>query len=343
MLADMVKSKVLRTLVACSVLSVVLSLLLRTRGGLSAGSPLSDADVHKAQRAWGQGIVAIGKAMSTGGHRARAAEHLDDLYAYGRAPVLFKPTKAAVRQFRGDREAALSYFVGGNPSFPEDKGFALQPWTAVRFDNTGISTAGDTAVAMGNYFFTDTSGAETKVEYTFGYLRTADGNVRINVHHSSLPYSGKAAAGVTKEEVLEAQRRWGDGIVAIGERISAGDHAARAAEHIDSLYAFGRAPVLFKPTKAARKQFRSDRTAALSYFVGGNADFPEDKGFAMAPWRAVRFENAGGIHIMDGAALAMGNYYFTDTCNAGPPTLGASVLAAAVPRPRSSTRSVTSR
>ena len=43
------------------------------------------------------------------------------------------------------------------------------------------------AIAMGNYFFTDTSGNEVKVEYTFGY-KLIDGNLKIDVHHSSFPY-----------------------------------------------------------------------------------------------------------------------------------------------------------
>ena len=31
---------------------------------------------------------------------------------------------------------------------------------------------------------------ETKVEYTFGYIRDINGNLRINLHHSSIPHSG---------------------------------------------------------------------------------------------------------------------------------------------------------
>merc|ERR1711874_847148 len=62
--------------------------------------------------------------------------------------------------------AALSYFVGANTDYPEDKGFALKPWTGVRFENNGVLLEGTTALAQGNYFFTDTDGKETKVEYT---------------------------------------------------------------------------------------------------------------------------------------------------------------------------------
>ena len=46
----------------------------------------------------------------------------------------------------------------------------------------------DRALAMGNYFFTDTEGNEVKVEYTFGY-KLVKGNLKIDLHHSSFPYN----------------------------------------------------------------------------------------------------------------------------------------------------------
>jgi hypothetical protein len=79
--------------------------------------------------------------------------------------------------------------VGGNGKYPEDHGFALQPWTKVRFANSGMILREGSALAMGNYFFTDTNGDEVKVEYSFGYIRDDRGALRINLHHSSLPYS----------------------------------------------------------------------------------------------------------------------------------------------------------
>ena len=45
----------------------------------------------------------------------------------------------------------------------------------------------DEAIAMGNYFFTSPEGDEVKVEYTFGYVLDGDGDLRIHLHHSSMP------------------------------------------------------------------------------------------------------------------------------------------------------------
>jgi len=73
----------------------------------------------------------------------------------------------------------------------------------VRFENEEIITSGTTAMAMGNYFFTkpddDGNDEETKVEYSFGYFLDSEGALRINLHHSSLPYDPNAC-----EDVAEA-------------------------------------------------------------------------------------------------------------------------------------------
>lgn len=151
---------------------------------------ITAGEVHQAQEIWGAGIVAIGKAFTDkGDYTGAAGNHLDTLYAFEAGPVLFKPTKAAEIQFRPTREAALSYFVGENDSYKEDHGFAVHPWTKVRFENTETYIHGDYAVAMGNYFFTETNGNEVKVEYTFGYFKDSSGKLKINLHHSSIPFS----------------------------------------------------------------------------------------------------------------------------------------------------------
>ena len=116
-----------------------------------------------------------------------ASNHVNTLYAYQMGPVLFKPTLAAIDQFRPTFDTALSYFVASNNACPEDKGFAIKGWTNVRFENSDVIIDGGTALAMGNYYFTDPQGAEVKVEYTFGYIEDDQGNLRIQLHHSSMP------------------------------------------------------------------------------------------------------------------------------------------------------------
>ena len=149
---------------------------------------IEEADINNAQRAWGDGIVAIASAHQSGGdYVGIARNHVETLYAYGLTNVLFKPTLAAIEQFRPDFESALSYFVASKNACPEDKGFAIKGWTNVRFENSDIILRDDYAIAMGNYFFTSPEGDEVKVEYTFGYIVDSSGNLRVNLHHSSMP------------------------------------------------------------------------------------------------------------------------------------------------------------
>ena len=156
---------------------------------MAAGKGITEQEVLDAQKQWGDGIVAISKVyLDKGDYNARAAEHIKSLYAYEQGKVLFKPTLASDDQFRETFDEALSYFVGG--VIEEDKGFAIKPWDKVRFGEQEIITDSDSALAMGNYFFTPHGEEkETKVEYTFGYMKDADGKLRINLHHSSLPFS----------------------------------------------------------------------------------------------------------------------------------------------------------
>ena len=56
--------------------------------------------------------MAIASAHSTGGdYVGIASNHVNTLYAYQMGPVLFKPTLAAIDQFRPTFDTALSYFV----------------------------------------------------------------------------------------------------------------------------------------------------------------------------------------------------------------------------------------
>ena len=147
-------------------------------------------EVENAQKVWGDGVVKIGSLQNNRVEcEAFTEKFVGEQYDFSNKEVLFKPTKTSAKQFRITKAGAVSYFIGGNDAFSEDGGFALQPWTKVRFENVSLILEENRALAMGNYFFTDTNGDETKVEYTFGYVKSEDGDLKIDVHHSSLPYN----------------------------------------------------------------------------------------------------------------------------------------------------------
>ena len=122
--------------------------------------------------------------------RKTAAEALDAAYGYNIGPVLFKPTLTHGEQtFRTTRDGALAYFVGGNPEYPNDKGFALKGWQKYEFKNAAVYINGDLALTTGNIYLTDKSGNVTVVDKTWGFKKDQNGKLRIVLHHSSLPYS----------------------------------------------------------------------------------------------------------------------------------------------------------
>ena len=151
---------------------------------------ITKQEVRDAQKAWGDGIVKIGKLFSEGGdYKAAAEEHINMFYNYQEGTVLFKPTLAAEREFRTNFKGGLSYFIAGDENYPEDHGFAIKPWSKVRFDNLETKIFGDIAISMGDYYFTPTDGGDlVKAEYSFVYTRDKNGKLKLILHDSHLPY-----------------------------------------------------------------------------------------------------------------------------------------------------------
>jgi hypothetical protein len=152
---------------------------------------ITEQEVLDVQQAWSDGIVKIGKVFTENGDFKNAATgHINNFYNYQEGSVLFKPTLTTEKQFRTDFEGALSYFVGGNTNYPEDKGFALKPYSSVRWESIGMKIIGNMAVAMGNYYFTPAKGGdEIKVEYSFAYTKDKEGKLKIILHDSHIPFS----------------------------------------------------------------------------------------------------------------------------------------------------------
>ncbi|HIF14488.1 MAG TPA: hypothetical protein EYQ86_03855 [Bacteroidetes bacterium] len=150
---------------------------------------ITKEDVLKSQNIWCEALVELGHHKND---RARCESLANDLlnnyYAFDKGEVLFKPTRARIVPFRKTKEGARSYFIGGDDNFSEDIGFALEPWSSIRFKNAHIITEDNRAVAMGYYYFKDINGIEMKAEYTIGYMKYDNGEIKIKIHHSSIPY-----------------------------------------------------------------------------------------------------------------------------------------------------------
>lgn len=179
-------------------LRLVLGLSLAVLAPLGAQETVSAAPVASitaeqldaAWRDWCGGLLAVSRVHREGGdYRAAAEALIDGTYNYAAAPVLFKPTLAhGEHTFRVTRAGALSYFVGGDPAYPEDTGFALKGWTAAVPRVAATYFEGALGISMGHIAFTNADGHVVTVEKTFVFRRCEDGALRIVTHNSSLPY-----------------------------------------------------------------------------------------------------------------------------------------------------------
>jgi len=117
---------------------------------------------------------------------------------------------------------------------------------------------------------------------------------------------------ISTKDIELVQSKWGENLIKIGSLKKDRESCEKATEDmLNELYAFDLGEVLFKPTKAAKIQFRLNFEAAKSYFIAGNDNYKEDTGFAFQPWIQVKFENVSVI-VNEENAIAMGNYFFTD-------------------------------
>lgn len=150
--------------------------LLVAMGSAASSDPIPRQDVLDIQAAWADSIVRVSNIHPESGEYHNASRELiERFYADGFTDIIFKPLSDIERPDTFDHEDAESM---------------LRPWQSVRFGEQQIITSSETAIAMGNYYFTAIgSDEELKFEYTFAYVRDDFGDLRIKLHHASFPYA----------------------------------------------------------------------------------------------------------------------------------------------------------
>lgn len=184
--------KIVSTLAALALATLALPAVAK---GVVVNQAIAEAEVLAAQQAWCKALVdisATGEKSGQAAAKALAEKVIDAAYGYQMGAVLFKPTLTVNPQtFRTTRAGALAYFVGGDPAFPKDTGFALKGWTKCEPVNAAIFIAGDSATSMGKVNITGKDGKVTTVDKTWSYVKDDAGKLRIVVHHSSLEFTGQ--------------------------------------------------------------------------------------------------------------------------------------------------------
>ena len=153
---------------------------------------INNKDIDDARNAWGNGIILISKTYDEAGIEKAiitAEKILQDLYAFELGPILFKPTLSGSDQtFRSNLEGALSYYVGNNLKYPKDSGFGIQSWNKFESKTSDVFIDENIAIWMGSVTFTKKKGDAIKVDKSLAYKKMPNGNLKIVLHHSSLPH-----------------------------------------------------------------------------------------------------------------------------------------------------------
>ena len=162
------------------------------RQKVEAKMPIKKTDLTNVIVQWGNELIGISASYEEKGIEQAtimASEMLDRLYGFEFGPVLFKPTLSGGEQtFRTTKQGALSYFVGHDPLYPMDSGFGIKFWREVRSETSAMMIEENVAMWMGWVIFTNKHGDMIKVDKSFGFRKLQSGELKIVLHHSSLPY-----------------------------------------------------------------------------------------------------------------------------------------------------------
>ena len=154
--------------------------------------PIKETNLTDVIVQWGNELIAISAIYEEKGIEQAtimASEMLDRLYGFEFGPVLFKPTlSGGVKTFRTTKQGALSYFVGHDPHYPSDTGFGIKYWRKVESETSAVMIDETIAMWMGWVMFTDKDGNQVKVDKSFCFRASLGGDLKIVLHHSSLPY-----------------------------------------------------------------------------------------------------------------------------------------------------------
>ena len=153
---------------------------------------IKETDLTNAIAQWSNGLISISATYEEKGLEQAtsiASEMLDRLYGFEFGPILFKPTLSGGEQtFRTTKQGTLSYFVGHDPCYPSDLGFGIKFWREVKSETSAMIIEENVAMWMGWVTFTNKHDDMIKVDKSFGFRKSQSGDLKIVLHHSSLPY-----------------------------------------------------------------------------------------------------------------------------------------------------------
>ncbi len=178
---------VILTILVC-VLVLLQSACTSTVKNSTAAAPIRQSEIIAFQQGFGVSLNGISNAfINKLDYTTAARNHIEKYYGFDFNEVLFKANDSVEDPFRSTYEGILSYLIGGNDSFPDDKGFALQNLIKVNWKNAGIINDHNIAIAIGQSTYQKKDGSVVKQNYTMCFKKDVQGKLKLIAHKTALP------------------------------------------------------------------------------------------------------------------------------------------------------------
>lgn len=149
---------------------------------------ISEAEIIAFQKAYGISFNAISQSVEDNSYYETAArKHIDKNYNIESGEFMFKIGNETSSNYRSTYDGILSYFIGKNKAFPNDKGITKQNWRKIDWNNNGIIKDGDMAIVMGQATLTNQNGETRLQNYTMCLKKTEGGNLKLIAHKIAKP------------------------------------------------------------------------------------------------------------------------------------------------------------
>lgn len=149
---------------------------------------ISESEITAFQQSFGVSLNSISNAIANKGDVEVAAKnHIEKYYGFDDGKVIFKADRSDESPFRNTYEGVLSYLIGNNVAYPDDKGAVLPDWRKVNWKNAGIINDGDVAIAMGQSVFVNEGREVQKQNYTMAFKKNKNGKLKLIAHKTSMP------------------------------------------------------------------------------------------------------------------------------------------------------------
>ncbi len=148
---------------------------------------ISETEINSFQKSYGDSFNSLANAIEDESYyELKARDHIDQFYNFDDGRVMFKIGHESEQPFRYTADGLLSYLIGKNKDFPNDKGIAKEYWRKIEWNNLGITIEGEIAIVIGKVSM-ENNEITSHQNYTMVLKRNRDGIIKLIAHKITFP------------------------------------------------------------------------------------------------------------------------------------------------------------